>query len=72
MSEFTIKFFHSLKDIRIKRGYTQREVAEKAAIHQSFLSSIEGGKTTNLRLETIEKIINALGVTIDIRYEKSE
>lgn len=48
-----------IKELRIKCGLTQKQLAEKAKISNSYLCDIEVGRT-NPSLKTLEKICNAL------------
>jgi transcriptional regulator with XRE-family HTH domain len=50
---------------RVKRGMTQRELAAKCAIHESYLSRIEGGGIENPGINVVRDIAAALTVTID-------
>jgi len=48
---------------RIKNHITQEALAEKCDISKNFVSLIENGR--NMSLETIIKIANVFGVTVD-------
>ncbi|MFC0333988.1 helix-turn-helix domain-containing protein [Paenibacillus sepulcri] len=47
--------------MRKQRGWTQEQLAEKANLHYSYLSSMERG-TRNVSIESLEKVINALDI----------
>ena len=51
----------SIKEIRLKNGYTQEKLAELAGIEIPSLSNIENGKNYPSH-ETLEKLSNALNV----------
>ena len=51
----------TLKDLRVEKGYTLRQVAEKAQMPFSHLSNIENGKRIP-RLDIIDRICYALDV----------
>lgn len=48
---------------RQAKGITQEQLAEKVDISVNFMSLIENGR--NMSVETLVKIANALGVTVD-------
>lgn len=54
----------SLKELRMKRGLTQRELAEKVGMSGGNISDIESGRRSeaNLTLATAIKLCDALRV----------
>lgn len=50
--------------IRTERGFSIEELAEKADVNTTNLGRIERGETIP-KLDSIEKIINALGITFE-------
>ena len=54
-----------IADERMKRGLSQNQLAKLAGIPQSVLSDIECGKTKAPRIDTLQAIAAALGVTVD-------
>ncbi len=52
-----------IKEIRVKRGLTQEELAEKTVIDYKYLQRIEGKKPPNLTIKTISRIAEALGIS---------
>lgn len=55
-------FGKTLRSLREEAGLTQEEVADRADIHWTYLSQVEGGKR-NLGLENIVYLARAIGVT---------
>jgi transcriptional regulator with XRE-family HTH domain len=53
----------TLKSLRVERGYTLRQLAEKAEVPFSYLSNIENGKSMP-GLDVIDRICFALGVPV--------
>lgn len=53
---------HRLKTIRLYRGLTQKQLAEKCGMHDSAIRRYENGRQ-NPKRETIERIAKALDVT---------
>ncbi len=51
-----------LRDWRLRRHYSQQELARRSGVRQSALSSIEQGRQANLRLSTLERLAQALEV----------
>lgn len=50
-----------IKELRLKAGFSQEELAAKAGLHRTYMSDIERGER-NVSVENIEKIARALGV----------
>jgi XRE family transcriptional regulator of biofilm formation len=51
-----------IKELRIKRGYTQEKLSEAANIDYKYLQRIEGKNPPALKIDTIEKLAKALKV----------
>ena len=54
-----------LSDVRTERGMSQNQLAKLCNVPQSVISDIESGKTKAPRIDTLQAIAAALGVTID-------
>ena len=62
-----------IKALRKEQQLTISELAEKAGVAKSYLSSIERNMQTNPSIQFIEKISEALGVPLnDIIYDSDE
>lgn len=62
-----------IKALRKEQQLTISELAEKAGVAKSYLSSIERTKQTNPSIQFIEKISEALGVSVnDILNDNDE
>jgi len=57
-------FGNKLRELRKAKGYTQQALAEKANIDEKHLSRVENGKYFPT-YTTLNKLLNALGVTVD-------
>lgn len=55
------KFGQNIKNVRIKVGMTQEQLAERAELHTNYYARVERGEE-NPSYETIEKIVKALKV----------
>lgn len=58
-----IAFGCKLKSLRIKAGFTQEQLATKAGLHRTYVSSVERGER-NVSLVNIVKFANALETTL--------
>jgi transcriptional regulator with XRE-family HTH domain len=54
-------FGATVKARRKQRGLSQEELAERAALHRTYISDVERG-ARNLSLASIVKIARALGI----------
>lgn len=59
-----------IRELRLKRGWSQSKLAKKAGVKQSVLSYIENGRTKNPRIDTLTAIAAALGVPVDRLMKK--
>jgi len=55
-----------IKNMRIKMGYTQEEMAKKLGVIQQFISKLEAG-TENVTIDTLKKIANVFGKRLTIQ-----
>jgi len=68
------EFIGHIEEIRIKKGMTQKELAEKVGLHQSAIARFESGES-NPALKTILKIVGALDqklTTSPVSFESQE
>ena len=61
MSDFIKLIGEQIRNIRKERGMTQEALANACGFQYSYLSDIERGER-NISMETLEKIVEALGV----------
>lgn len=54
-----------LSEVRTEKGMSQNQLAKMCNVPQSVISDIESGKTKAPRIDTLQAIAAALGVTID-------
>ena len=54
-----------IKRQRVKRGYTQTELAERSGVKQSLISRLEGGSRDNPSADVLRGLARALGCTAD-------
>ncbi|MBD5479573.1 MAG: helix-turn-helix transcriptional regulator [Lachnospiraceae bacterium] len=59
-----MNFGESIKKIRKEKGFTQKQLGEKLGVSQAAIGQFESNKA-NPKIETIQKIADALNVTIN-------
>lgn len=70
-SKILESFGKKLREIRLKKGMTQEDLAEKADVHRTYIGMVERAEK-NVTLKNINKIANALGVSIPDLLPKNE
>jgi transcriptional regulator with XRE-family HTH domain len=58
------KFGERVRELRVKRGLSQEQLAESSGLHRTYISSLELGKR-NVSLINIHALAKALGVSPD-------
>lgn len=53
-----------IKELRQKTGLTQEQFAEKVKIKYKYYQEFEGKKGRDMRLSTLNKIANGLGIPL--------
>ena len=59
----------NVKNLRVDSGLSQEELADKAGIHQTYLSGVEGGKR-NPSIMVLQRIADGLGVDVVRLFER--
>ena len=57
------KFGERVREERLKQGLSQEKLASRAGVHRTYIGMIERAEK-NITLENIEKIANALSISI--------
>ena len=57
-------------DLRLKKGLTQKELAEKVNTSQSCIARLESGTYRNLSLSFLRRVGEALGYQPHVTFEK--
>lgn len=57
-----------IKTLRNELGFSQEELADRAGIDRTYITSVECGKR-NISIVNIEKIATALGVTLSKLFD---
>ena len=61
--DIRIRFGQRLRELRQAKGLSQEELAFRAGLHRTYVSSAERGQR-NVALVNIEKLARALGIDI--------
>ena len=64
MSDISNKFAKKVKEIRLRKNMSQGDLAKILGVHSTYISGIERG-VRNMALKNIEKLANALGVSVN-------
>jgi len=54
----------NIKRIRLQKNITLRQLSSISGVSNGYISDLENGKETNPTMAVLEKIANALGVTV--------
>lgn len=69
--EILIKFGERVREVRKEKGLSQEELSFKADLHRTYIGMIERAEK-NITLVNIEKIANALDVSINDLFNEKE
>lgn len=64
-SKLLFRFGNKVREARLKRGYSQEQLADLAGLHRTYIGMIERAEK-NITLENIGKIAKALNIKIAI------
>jgi len=64
MAQISQKLGQNIKRIRLKKQMSQSDICRAIDMDRSYMSAIEGGKV-NVTLVVLEKLANALDVSVD-------
>ncbi len=67
--DFKKKFGESIRILRNDSGISQEELAERADLHRTYVSDVERG-ARNLSLQSIERLAQALGVSVSALFPR--
>ena len=62
----------NIKKYRKKKGWTQRELAEKLLLSDSFIAKLESITHQTISIDTLEQIANLLEVPITKFFEEEK
>jgi transcriptional regulator with XRE-family HTH domain len=64
-------FAENLRKLREAKGLSQERLAELAGLHRTYVGSVERSER-NISVDNMERLANALGVTVSSLLEKEE
>lgn len=64
-SKLLSQFGNKVREERLKRGYSQEQLADLAGLHRTYIGMIERAEK-NITLENISKIAKALNIKIAV------
>jgi transcriptional regulator with XRE-family HTH domain len=64
MNDISSRFGKKVKEIRLKKGMSQADLAKVLGVHPTYISGIERG-VRNMALKNIERLAKALSVPIE-------
>ncbi len=70
-SEILLKYGQVVRKIRLEKGISQETLADLSGLHRTYMSDVELGKR-NVSLENIDRIANALEVSISEIFRQIE
>jgi transcriptional regulator with XRE-family HTH domain len=65
--DINYRFGKAIRRRRRELDLSQEQLAERAELHRTYISSIERGRM-NPSLENVEKLTNALGISISALF----
>ena len=70
-SEILLKYGQVVRKIRLEKGISLETLADLSGLHRTYMSDVELGKR-NVSLENIDRIANALEVSISEIFKQIE
>lgn len=67
--QLSLEFGLMIRSIRIEKGLSQEQLANKAGVHRTYIGMIERGEK-NITLENISKICGGLELSIENLFRK--
>lgn len=64
MTKVRKSFSRNLKKLRLDRGYTQEQFAERLGISVRYIQQLEGKNTPNVKIDTLEVLAKELKVKV--------
>lgn len=63
---------NKIRNYRLLKSWSQRDLAERAGLSPSHISEIENNNRRNLQITTVKKIAAALGMPLEEFFEEEE
>ncbi|MDA8168717.1 MAG: helix-turn-helix transcriptional regulator [Nitrospiraceae bacterium] len=68
MNDIQKVFGKRVRELRLKKGLSQENLAEMSGLHWTYIGSVERGER-NISLKNIKKISDALGIRMTELFE---
>jgi transcriptional regulator with XRE-family HTH domain len=62
------RFGQRVRHLRTERGWSQEELAHRAGLHRTYVSSLERGER-NVSLKAIQQLADAFGISVQALME---
>lgn len=59
-----------ISELRKNRGWTQKQLAEKIGVTQSYIGNIENGTRNLSNIETVNKLLEVFNISFDYLFEE--
>ena len=66
-----VRLGRRIKQVRIDKGMSQKDLAYEADLDRSYIASVENGQR-NISIVNIEKITKALGVSLSTLFRDAD
>ena len=63
VQEILVTLGQRIRELRLKRGYSQEAFADHCGVHRTFMGTVERGES-NLSFSNLVKVSKALGITL--------
>lgn len=70
-SEILSRYGQVIRSIRLEKNISQETLADLSGLHRTYMSDVELGKR-NVSLENIDRIANALNISISEIFKRIE
>ena len=57
--------FEKIREARIAKGMSQKELARLSGVSRATIIGLERGETSNTKMDTLRKLAEPLGLTLD-------
>ena len=63
MTQLLLKIGKRVRNLRLDRGWSQEELADRSGVNRSYMSRVELGKS-DVSLSVLHKIARTLGISL--------
>jgi transcriptional regulator with XRE-family HTH domain len=62
------KFGKRIRSLRLEKGWSQEELADKVGLHRTYIGAIERGEQ-NVSIDNIAKLAKTLGISVEVLFK---